>query len=149
MGARQAAWRRGGAVSPEADGASGVAQASAVESHAQRRLVCLQRGIQHRLSRAVVEQQVAKVLVPVGPGRAVVVEAARNLVRASQDRDVVQAEVTMGQQVAGRVVSHFRLASLDAHGSEGDKNSRGAQGAQVATVSVTRPAGLRVPARQS
>ena len=58
----------GGAVSPEADGASGVAQASAVESHAQRRLVCLQRGIQHRLSRAVVEQQVAKVLVPVGPG---------------------------------------------------------------------------------
>jgi hypothetical protein len=85
-------------------GAGGVAQEDevAVETRPHCRFVDLERAVQHLLVDAAAEHQVAEVLVPVGPSRAVVVEHARHLVGARCQGDVVQAQVAVEQDPVAR-----------------------------------------------
>ncbi len=86
-----------------ADRASRVVEAYAatVEASPDRRLVNTEGSFQHVLS-ADIEQQIAKIMVPIRPGGAIVIEDAVDHVGLRIERQVVKAEVAVDQcMIAG------------------------------------------------
>ena len=83
--------------------------ATAVEGSADGRLVDLQRRVEHFLP-ADIEQQIAKIVVPVGPGSAVVIEDAVARIGLRTDRQIVQAKIAMDQGPIGRIDRRLRIA---------------------------------------
>src|SRR5262245_8899981 len=70
--------------------------AVAIERASDGRLVDRERGLEHRLARNG-ESEIARVVMAVGPGGAIVVEYAANLVCGGFDREIVQSEITVNE----------------------------------------------------
>src|SRR6266545_7527094 len=76
--------------------------AVAIEPASDSRLIDRERGLEHRLARNG-EHKIAGVMMAVGPGGAVVVEYAANVVGGRIDREIVQPNIAVDQHAVGRI----------------------------------------------
>jgi hypothetical protein len=76
--------------------------AVAIERASDLRLVNRERGFEHWLARNG-QNEIARVVMAVGPGSAIVVEDAANSVRGRVDREIVQSEIAVDEHAVGGI----------------------------------------------